>query len=566
MSYRINRRQALKGMGVASLLPLAGCGLQDTKSGMVAPDGTFAQGVASGDPDQSSVVLWTRVNQVEQDTDIAWELAETPEFTRILRHGVAAAESARDFTIKVLADGLAPGKQYFYRFRLGSTLSPLGRTRTLPVGKVDSVGFAIASCSNYPFGYFNAYEAIAKDDAVQFVLHLGDYIYEYGPQGYGGRTGETLGRQHSPSKEIVTLADYRERHRQYKSDLQSQSMHAAHPLIAIWDDHEVTNNPWMHGAENHQPEKEGDWVTRRNAAVQAYYEWMPVREPRLYGKSASTAALRDFWRQYRFGDLATLVTLETRHTGRSEQIEYRDHLASLGNRDEAQRFLREVVGAKDRSMISASMERMLRTTLARSVADGQPWRLLGNPIPMARTHAPALDHPYFRQLIDDPQNPVAEDLNNFKRLGELDLPIYLDPWDGYPAAREALYALAAGVGARDLLVLTGDSHSFWQNSLYDERGVSMGLELGTSGITSPGDFLAFEGEGAALVDQLLAEKNHEVEWTDGRHNGYVRLVLNPADAEVDYVAVSSVASPEYTLEVIRSLRIEHEQQTLRYSR
>ena len=176
------------------------------------------------------------------------------------------------------------------------------RTRTLPSGATESLGIALASCSNFAFGYFNAYRAIAEDESIDFVLHTGDYIYEYGADGWGAETAERLGRVHEPAHEIVSLADYRARHAQYKRDPDSQAMHATHPLMCCWDDHESTNNPWSGGAQNHQPE-EGSWNERRDASVRAYYEWMPIREPE--------GGLRpiDFWRVYSFGDLATLVTL-----------------------------------------------------------------------------------------------------------------------------------------------------------------------------------------------------------------------------------------------------------------
>ena len=546
------RREALLAATSATLIPTAATSND-------VPNPTFRHGVSSGDPDSTSIVLWTRVSGSTAPVKCAWELADDPEFSRIIRSGTSRASADRDFTVKVIAEGLEPGGTYHYRFRALGDVSPPGRTRTLPVGHLEALGLAIASCSNYPFGFFNAYEAIAEDPDVQFVLHLGDYIYEYGPDGYGGETGNRIGRAHKPAHEIVTLDDYRARHAQYKTDAGSRAMHAAHPLIAVWDDHETTNNPWANGAENHQPEAEGAWQERRDASLKAYFEWMPIRDP------SAPHARAKLWRHFEFGDLASLITLETRHTGRSKQIEYAEHLGNLGNATDAEAFMRETVGAPHRNMLSGEGRRFAAEALRESVVANRPWRLVGNQIPMARTHAPPLDHPAFVDLIHDADDPVGQELAYFERLGELDLPIYLDPWDGYPRAREDFYRLCRDAGARDLLVLTGDSHSFWANTLFDDRGARMGLELGTAGISSPGDFLSFGDEGARVMDELLAVHNTEVEWTNCRHNGYLRLVLGRASATADFVGVSTVLSRSYTVKTIHRAQIERRQDQLRYA-
>ena len=178
-------------------------------------------------------------------TSLDWELASDTDFTQILQHGSARISAANDHTVKVLVENLQPGQTYFYRFRVDGAVSEPGRTRTLPTGPLAQLGLAIASCSNYSFGFFNAYEVIANDAEIDFVLHLGDYIYEYGADGWGAAEGAGIGRAHSPANEVVSLKDYRERHAQYKTDFGSRLMHAAHPVISTWDDHESTNNPWL---------------------------------------------------------------------------------------------------------------------------------------------------------------------------------------------------------------------------------------------------------------------------------------------------------------------------------
>lgn len=555
MPYTVTRRRALAGLASTLLLPMAGRG----HSAAAAPVPLFAHGVASGDPDQSSIVLWTRVTTAAPQLHVAWEIARDERFRQIVASGGQTTDSSRDFTVKVVVGELEPGARYYYRFSSAGTYSVVGRTRTLADGALARVGLAIASCSNYPFGYFNAYEAIALDSRVDFVLHLGDYLYEYGPDGYGAEAGQRLGRSHLPAHEIVTLQDYRQRHAQYKADPQSRGMHAAHPLLAVWDDHESTNNPWMGGAQNHQPDEEGAWQPRRSASLQAWYEWMPVRDP-LEG--ADPAA---YWRHFRFGDLASLVTLETRHSGRSQQVDYDEAALATMDAAAAGEFMTQQVAAPGRTMLSQAMETFAATALADSVRAGEPWRLIGNAIPMARTLSPRLsagDLAYLSARLDAGNLARAE---RFARLGELEMPLYLDPWDGYPEARERFYTLGREAGASDLLVLTGDSHSFWRNALHDGSGRPMGLELGTSGISSPGDFLEFGAEGAALMDQRLADTNPEVEWTDGLHNGYLRLELTPELARADFIAVSTIAARNYTLNRLSRVDISRHNGTLTWT-
>ena len=551
MPVRLDRRELLSGLAVAPLLGRSG-------PARAAPSGAFAHGVASGDPAADSVVLWTRVSVPVLRVDVRWEVADREDFSRPVAAGTLVTGPDRDHTVKVVVAGLEPGRRYCYRFHAAGETSPTGWTRTLPRGRLESLGIALASCSNHPFGFFNAYAAIAEDPEVAFVLHLGDYIYEYGPDGYGGRVGAGIGRVPSPPHEIVSLADYRRRHAQYKADAGSRAMHAAHPLIAIWDDHESANNPWMGGAENHQPDTEGDWHDRRAASLQAYYEWMPIREP---GPGGSPAA---YWRHFEFGDLASLVTLETRHTGRSRQIEYDDHPAALTSAAAAAAFRREVLGAPDRAMLAPELETFVAASLADSVRAGRPWRLLGNQIPMARVHVPPLDGE-LPGWSADASDPTSDHRARLAALGRFDLPIYLDTWDGYPAARERLYARCREVGATDLLVLTGDSHSFWTNALRDGAGRPMGLEIGTAGITSPGDFEAFGPEGAARMDELLMRHNDEVLWTDNRHRGYVRLVLGRAAARVDVVAVDRIDVPRYRTRLLHREQIVRRDEVLEFT-
>ena len=274
----IGRRGALAliGGGAGMLVPGAAATATTVRTAR------FDHGVASGDPATDGAVLWTRatVDTGAGDVALDWHVAETPD-AKPYRSGRVTARAAADHTAKVEATGLAPGRDYHFWFTApDGTCSPVGRFRTLPQGKVDRLVIAIASCQLYPGGLFNAYADMAALPQLDAVLHLGDYIYEYGADGYGADIGRKLGRLPDPPHEIVALDDYRRRHAQVKSDPDMQAAHARAAFICVWDDHEVANDGWVGGAENHDPATEGDWTARKAAAMQAYFEWMPIRDPR----------------------------------------------------------------------------------------------------------------------------------------------------------------------------------------------------------------------------------------------------------------------------------------------
>ena len=551
MTTRISRRQALLGASSVLLVPAA-CTITATRD----TADVFVHGVASGDPDATSVVLWTRISGFNSSVIVDWRIASDADFRNIVADGDFRTHAGRDYTVNVVADNLKSGTEYFYQFSVGTTLSSLGQTKTLPVGHVDKLAIAVATCSNYPFGFFNAYEDIANDEDIDLVVHLGDYIYEYDKNGYGGDAGKKIGRVHKPEHEIITLSDYRERHAQYKSDAGSRAMHGRHPLVVIWDDHETANNPWMGGAQNHQAD-EGDWQERRSASMTAYYEWMPIRAP-----EAGTPR-ENYWRHFKFGDLLSLVTLESRHTGRSLQIDYGD-LSRFNSPSEAQHFFSTVVGAPDRNFLSIEMETFLSSELRDSVESGIRWRLIGNQSILAKMIAPKLNAPAFDKLRNSADDSTLNTLNNRAQVGALDLTDDLDSWSGYPAARERFYQTAKSAGANDLLVISGDSHSFWANTLRNDRGENMGLELGSTGITSPSSLLALGIEGAAAFDQLNQAQNPDIVWTDSLNRGYIKLEINQREVKADFIAVSNVASRDYESRVIHTERIASANGQLHY--
>ena len=553
---KISRRQAMKAVSGALLVIPTAC--NHIPRGKL-PDSVFKHGIASGDPDSTSVVIWTRISSTKGAVNVDWSIATDKNFLKIVKVGQFATDSYRDYTVKVVVSDLLPGQDYFYKFSFNDHISPVGRTKILPIGHVKKVVLAVATCSNFSFGYFNACDAIANDPTVDLVVHLGDYIYEHGVDGYGGDVGRNIGRDHVPSHEIISLDDYRKRHAQYKTDQGSLAMHARHPLIVMWDDHETANNPWMQGAKNHQA-NEGAWEARREASLQAYYEWLPIRDP------LKSADRKNYWRHYKFGDLASLITLESRHTGRSQQISYNEHLPKLKTKQQAQAFLSDVVGSEERNMLSADMESFLKSELKESVQSKRRWRIIGNQTVLARSLSPKLEGTAFDGL-DDALNPKAKKmLEELLHLGELNLPADLDTWDGYPAARERFYEIAKEANSRDLLVLSGDSHSYWANTLSDANNQSMGVELGATGISSPRSLRALGGTALIKYDELNAAHNKEIVWSDGRHQGFIRLQLDHQSGHADFITVSNVKTPIYKTKIIHSVNIHHNHGSLDYGK
>jgi alkaline phosphatase D len=535
---RVDRRGVLSLIGLAAAAPAAA----------QSPDkaGRFLHGVASGDPQADRVIIWTRLTtdgNVSQA--VGWEMAMDRDFTAVAAKGTAVAGPDRDFTVKADVTGLKPGTDYFYRFRAQGAVSPIGRTRTLPAAGVRDVVLAVASCALYPQGYFNAYQAIAEEPRLDAVLHLGDYIYEYGgPGSYGMGSAVAGERPHDPPHEIVSLADYRRRHAQYKSDPQLQAAHARAPWIVVWDDHESANDSFLDGAQNHEP-PEGDWAVRKAAALRAYFEWMPIREP-ASGQGMAEAAMRSF----DFGDLAALIMVETRLSGRTQQLTLERDLGPGRGPQEVAAF-KAKLNDPNRRMMSAAQETWLATELSRSVKAGHTWQVLGNQVLMTRVESPDLKAALTPEQYAAVPQGFRGWIDQMAADARLGLPRALDMWEGYPADRERVYDLARAAGARPIVV-AGDSHAFWANELHDAAGRRVACEFGTSGITSPGagEFLPGVDLGA-----LIAKAGKEVVFSDQIAHGFVRLTLTPAEAKADMVAVSTITSQTITTSTVKSFRV-----------
>ena len=510
------------------------------------PEGVaFDSGVASGDPTQEAVILWTRAvppQGFSKRLDVQWTVALDEALLDVVAEGQTSTSGERDWTVKVDATGLESNRWYWFAFRVGGSQSAVGRTRTLPVGRVDQLSLAVLSCSNYPFGYFNSYRSVAERDDLDLALHLGDYIYEYGREGYGGEVGARLDREHEPAHEILSVADYRTRYAQYRSDEDLQAVHARLPMMVVWDDHEIANNTWHSGAQNHTDGDgeggEGDFFDRKAAAVQVFHEWMPIR-------SRAGSSKDKIFRSHQIGDLATLIMLDTRLVGRDEQLDYASQL-DAPTAEGADRFQKELIDDPARTMLGAEQESWLKLELARSKERGTPWQILGQQLLVG-----GLTTPDLADLMGSAGGARAERLN---RQAEHKLPLNLDAWDGYGAARERLAQDALSFGD-NVLVLAGDTHNSWAFDLLDRGGRQFGVEFGTTSVTSPGieGALPFPPE---VFAERLRRSNPHLKFANTKDRGYMTLTLTPTEATARWYYVDTVESREYREELSAEARVE----------
>jgi len=478
----MQRRIFLKSAALSTpALGLTGCASPLTNP-IVAGESPFQHGVASGDPQSDRVILWTRLSP-ESPTEaepkpVRWWVGLSESGADPVLEGESQARPEHDFTFKIDAIGLESNQSYFYGFEHQGFRSVTGRTRTLPsrteqMADSDGVRLAVTSCANYPQGYFNAYRHIADTNDLNAVLSLGDYFYEYGEGEYG--SGAALNRVPEPAHETLSLSDYRLRHAQHKAEPDLQAAHAAHPWIVIWDDHESANNSWQDGAENHTPD-EGDWPTRKAAAIKAYYEWMPIRE-----------LPTGLYRHFRFGQLADLVMLDTRLQGRDQQVEQNDLDAAL---------------APDRSLLGPIQEQLFLDHLTNSTADDVRWKVVG------------------QQIVFAPWSDDNTLLNP-------------DSWDGYRTSRQNVLDHLQDGEIDNVIILTGDVHSAWgMNVPNKDRSDSQAIELVTAGVSSP-PLASNSARTAELVERASQDQPH-VKYADGLNNGYLIVDLSESRAEAQW--------------------------------
>ncbi len=500
-------------------------------AGAAAQPGYFQHGVASGDPHPDSVVLWTRLTPTPEATPgsglgpavaVRWEVAEDRAFRRVVRSGRFGTDPGRDHTVKLEAGGLAAGTTYYYRFLYKGTASTVGRTRTAPA-PTDSpanLRFGIASCANLQAGWFSAYRHLAARDDLDAVIHLGDYLYEYEPGHYGYGPSNVDIRPHEPPREMVELADYRQRHAQYKRDADLQALHAKAPFIVTWDDHEVTNDAWREGAENHQPD-EGDYLVRRERAHRAFDEWMPVR-------MGATAALGDgtgLYRRLQFGALAELSMLDLR-TYRDQQVS--QPAPPVPSTDGG-------VSDPDRTITGDAQMAWLKESLA---GDRAQWKLVGNPVMIAPVVFPPLPADLARS-VNDVTGLLPED----------GLPYNTDQWDGYTADRREVFQFLADHGITDTVFLTGDIHSGWACDLPLDAGTypaspSVATEFVGTSVTSNNldDITGSPPRTSSIaVEAAIMANNRHVRYLNFDDHGYAVLDVTSARTQMDYYKIGDRA-------------------------
>ena len=525
------------GLGGLGGLGALAVGLSACGSGTV-PEGTFGHGVASGDPLADRVILWTRVTQsAAGPIDVHWEIARDALFTSLVASGVTRTSEARDYTVQVDAGGLQAGTAYHYRFGFRGELSATGRTKTLPLGAAAAVGavrLAVMCCAAYPVGQFHVYADAARRGDIDVAVLLGDYLYESDLSRGLELASRLLGRNWEPDRELITLQDYRARHGFYRGDIDLKAMHAAMPVIAVWDDHDLINGIWRDGASAHDPSK-GSFAARRAAAMQAYLEWLPIRLP----DPQSPAKI---YRRFDFGELATLHMLDARALGRDAQASRADHLAGA-------------TASPTRQMLGPEQSAWLDAGLQASTAT---WQLLGSQVWMGRMHLPLSVLDDFSEdaisayLQAQGTAPALRSEAQRALIAQPRAPFKSDTWDGYPAAREAVFASARRLD-KNLVVLAGDSHNAWASDLQDASGVAVGVEFATPSVTSAGLELEYPGITRQFLAEAFVQMVPTLRYAETSDRGYLLVTLSAAQARADWVFVGSVFGNELKSSVGRSL-------------
>ncbi|MFD3001101.1 alkaline phosphatase D family protein [Pontibacter toksunensis] len=512
----------------------------------------FSEGVASFDPTQDRVILWTRYTPAAYEKgkpELMLDVARDREFKQVLVSQSVEIDTASDNTVNVDVSNLTSNTKYYYRFRSegNRAISVVGETKTLPAaGEASEVKMAVVSCANYQSGLFNVYGAVAESDA-DVVVHLGDYIYEYEIGGYG--TNEltlALGRLHHPAGETITLSDYRARYRQYRRDEQLQKLHQLKPFICVWDDHEVANDAYENGALNHQP-GEGSYETRKLNAIQAWHEYLPAR----------VTDNAKIYRNFEIASLVNLMMLDTRIVGRDKQLYYTDYITPTGL--DAAAFLAAWQNP-NRTILGSEQRSWLMSTLGTSSAK---WQVLGSQVLMAKMFVPAELLLIIGQIALGNASPevfaqftsaVTELVTIKVRILQGDptvtaterarietvLPYNLDAWDGYPVEREIVYAAAAG---KKLISLAGDTHNAWHSDLTTVSGTRAGVEFAASSVTSPGLEALFGNDPETIcgLEQALTILIDDLHYLNASDRGYIMASFSNSEAQAEWRFVRTIA-------------------------
>ncbi|MCZ4552017.1 alkaline phosphatase D family protein [Gordonia rubripertincta] len=520
-----SRRAFLGGAAIGTVGVLGTVYAGGAAAAPAPPSEVFRHGIASGDPLPDRVILWTRVTPTADATagsgrggatTIRWEVATDPGFGSVVSSGTTTTDAGSDLTVKVDAGGLSPNTGYHYRFHVvdgpaAGTVSPVGRTKTAPdtAAEVARVRFGVVSCANWEAGYFGAYRHLAAQPDLDAIVHLGDYIYEYGIGEYTGKNGPV--RRHEPAHEIISVADYRIRHAQYKTDPDLQLAHRDLPWICTWDDHEAANDAWASGAENHSA-AEGDWPARKAAAEQAYYEWMPVRP-------VPDAGGRHLYRRLRYGNLLELSMLDLR-TYRTEQPGTTSNAADNP--------AATITGAAQMSWLTNGV-----------VSSPTRWKIVGNPVMISPILIPPLE----------PRTTAA--LTDLLGVPSAGIPLSSDPWDGYTADRRRLYQALRDNNIQNTVFITGDIHMSFACDLpndpanYPGAG-TVGTELVTPSVTSSNvDDLVGAPEYTVgnVAAAALTNVNRHLRWVDTDAHGYAVLTVTDAATQMDWYFVNNRDDP-----------------------
>lgn len=513
----------------------------------------FNEGVASFDPTNSQVIIWTRYTTNEPYVSIVWQLAKDSQFKNIVRENVVSTNSDRDYTIAVEVRDLQENQKLYYRFinKKDETVSPVGETITFGSNS-SKVKLAVASCSNYAYGYFNVYELINKSDA-DVVIHLGDYIYEYGEKEYGSF------RTPAPKKEAISLNDYRTRYRQYRADKKLMELHRKKPFICVWDDHEVANDTYKDGAENHQP-NEGSFSDRKKAALKAYGEYLP-NTTNLVDKNI-------IYRNLKIGNLIDLIMLDTRIIGRDKQLDYANYYNAKGQFDIA-KFKKQWLNP-ERTILGKTQRNWFAKQMAGANAK---WQIIGQQVLMGKMLMPAELLPVLAKILKEVDASGSASPQTFKyfqnvisqlvviktRLLKGDptlkpeeiarvktvLPYNLDAWDGYFIEREMMLSTFKG---KKVAVLAGDTHNAWQSDLKDKDGNKMAVELATSSISSPG-LEVYLGAGAKKMEQVFQLLIDDLNYVNTSERGFMKLTVTASSINTEWIFVDTVTDKKYSSSV-----------------
>jgi alkaline phosphatase D len=570
---KLSRRDFLKYSAIASgavviSTATSGCTIfksedensENNNEVVASVSASFEHGVASGDPLSDKLIIWTRVTpeNITDEVQVTYEISTDENFENIFRNGTQTVTNSTDFTLKVDVQDLNSGTLYYYRFKVNETISPIGKGKTLPNGDVEQVKFLVFSCANYTNGYFTAYEESANTEDIDVAIHLGDYIYEYGMTdsegnpAYATENAETLGRTlpENNNTELLTLDDYRKRYALYKTDSSLQKLHQVAPMIAVWDDHEVTNDTYKDGAENSE-----NFEERKSFALQAYFEWLPIRP--IDNKEK-------IYRSFDFGNLVSLHMLETRLLARDKQLDMLNYYSADGSFDSTQ-FQTDLTD-ENRNLIGTEQLEWLQTQVSNSSAT---WQVLGQQVLMSRMNFPmeflqtankiysTTDETEKATLLTQ-LNELITELVIIKMKDESEwtaeesarvtsvAPYNLDAWDGYSAERERVLDILNG---KNFVVLAGDTHNGWYSHITDKDGTKIGDEFAVSSVSSPGlqEYLGLDEATMQQLESVFPVLVDDLKYSNLIDRGFLITTFTQTEAKAEWVFLTTDDKNNYTV-------------------